>query len=831
MRTLLSNTTITFAIILAALTSQAQTSGKLTGRVTDNQQAALSAATISVLKAADSSLVTSTISDKTGKYVLPQLPSGKYLLMVSAVGYRKTWSAPVTVNNTNTDLEIPAISVAAESKTLNTVTVTATRAMVEQKIDRTVMNVDAYVSNVGANALEVLEKAPGVQVDKDGNISLKGKQGVIVMLDGRPAYLTGPELANMLKGMQASQLDQIEIMTNPPAKYDAAGNSGIINIKTKKNKIKGFNGNLSAGLGIGIYAKTNESISLNYRDSKVNIYSSYSFGWNKNSREMDIVRRFKNEDNSLRAIFEQTLQFPRTNTNNNLKLGMDYYLSKKTTLGIVFGGYYNTQVNPIHNVAYLKNAAGAVDSIVEANNREDNTWKNGSVNLNMRHQFDTTGRELTIDLDYIVYTSPNKQNFLISTYTRDWVKKNDEFLKGELPSTINIYSAKADYTHPLSKATKMDIGWKSSYVTNDSKARYFNGTPQADPKQIDWTTDYNKTNYFDYKENINAAYINLNHKFNEQWGVQAGLRYENTNLKGLMYGNPTVKDSSFKRAYDSWFPTVYFSYSANKSNQFGLSYGRRIDRPGFQDMNPFMFFIDNYTYAVGNPYLRPQYTNNFEFTHIWKSILTTTLNYSITKDVFNEIFEQDGNQNGDKGYVTVIRDGNIGKRQTAGISVNAQLQPAKWLSTNIYSNLNYNKYSGQLRNEYLEIDATNIMFSINNQLKLGKGWSAELSGWWRSKGLEGQIVIQPMSAVAAGISKQVLKGNGTIKFNVRDIFFTQIAKGTINFESTETAFVNRRETRVANLTFTYRFGKPIKNGNGQRKKDASEEQNRVKTGD
>ena len=826
----LSNSTFTFLLLLISLISQAQTGGKLSGRVIDNQGSGLSSATIAILKSIDSSTITTVISNKSGNYIVAQLPAGKYLLKVSAIGYRVNWTRPVDVSATAANIEIPAITLTAESKELNAVTVTAARSMIEMKIDRTVLNVEAAVTNTGANALEVLEKVPGVQVDKDGNISLKGKQGVVIMLDGRPTYLSGPELANLLRGMQASQLDQVEVMTNPPAKYDAAGNSGIINIKTKKNKIKGFNGNLTAGVGMGVYGKTNESISLNYRDNKINIFTSYSFGWNKQWRKMDILRRFKNEDNSTRAIFEQKIDMPRNNHNNNFKVGMDYYVSKKTTLGLVFSGYYNTQDNPIYNVAYLKNAGGVVDSIVEANNREDNTWKNGSINLNMRHQFDTTGRELTVDADYIVYDAPNKQHFINTTFMPDWVKKQEQFLRGELPSTINIYSVKADYTHPIRTGTKMDIGFKSSYVTNDSKARYFKGNPENGSGNIDWTTDFSKTNYFDYKENINAAYVSINHQFNPKWGMQTGLRYEQTNMKGLVYGNPTAKDSSFKRSYDSWFPTVYFSFNANKNNQFGLSYGRRIDRPGFQDMNPFMFFIDNYTYAVGNPYLRPQYSNNFEFTHIWKSKLTTTLNYSITKDVFNEVFEQDNARNGDKGFTTIIRDGNIGKRQTAGISINAQLQPAKWVTTNIYTNLNYNKYSGQLRNEYLEIDATKVMLNINNQFRFGKGWSGELSGWWRSKGLEGQIQLDPMSAVSAGIAKQVLKGNGSIKFNVRDIFFSQIAKGEINFESTETYFRNVRETRVANITFTYRFGKPIKNGNGERKRNENEEQNRVQKG-
>jgi outer membrane receptor protein involved in Fe transport len=328
---------------------------------------------------------------------------------------------------------------------------------------------------------------------------------------------------------------------------------------------------------------------------------------------------------------------------------------------------------------------------------------------------------------------------------------------------------------------------------------------------------------------VNAAYINFNKQLSKKWGVQAGLRYENTNYEGFQYGNPTKQDSSFSRSYDSWFPTIYVSYKASDAHQFSASFGRSIDRPAYQDLNPFLFFIDKYTYGQGNPYLKPQYSNNYEASHIYKGIITTTINYGSTSDLFVETFDQPDSQNG-YNYATIVRQGNIGKMENAGVSVNAQLQPAKWFSSNLYANYNYSKYDGMINGELVKVEAGNMVVSVNNQFKFNKGWSAELSGWYRSKGLEGQLTIDPMGALSAGIAKQVLKGKGSIKLNLRDMFYTQIAKGDINFKSTEASFENRRDTRVANLTFTYRFGKPL-NGNGQRKKSsATEEQNRVKTG-
>jgi len=818
----MKNLKVGFVIMafLISILTQAQTKAKLIrGGINDINNKPIPAASISLLNGKDSSVIKLSVTDKSGKYEFDNLNTGSYIIMATFVGYGKSYSKAVDISSEASFIEVETIVLRAHSKDLKEVTVVSRKPMIEQKIDRTIINVEAAVTNAGSTALEVLEKSPGVQVDKDGNISLKGKQGVIILLDGRPSYLSGPELANMLKGMQASQLDQIEIMTNPPAKFDAAGNSGVINIKTKKNKVKGFNGSITAGVGQGVYFKTNENLSLNYRKGKVNLFSNYSFGRANNFQELSIYRRYSNADKSTRAIFEQTSMMRTRRMNNNLKMGMDYSLNKKTILGVVVSGFYNPESEFGDNISYLKDPASKVDSIVQANSSSKEVWKNGSVNLNMRHQYDSSGRELTADIDYINYNSTNDQEFVNTTFTPTWTKKYDEQLRGDLPINIKIYSAKMDYTHPLKKGARLELGWKSSYVVTDSKAKYF------EPLNGNWETDYKRTNYFEYKENINAGYINLNKQLTKKLGVQTGLRVENTNYKGYQYGNIQKPDSAFDKTYNGIFPTVYFSYAADKKNQFGFSFGRRIDRPAYQDLNPFLFFIDKYTYGQGNPYLKPQYSNNIEFSHIFKGILTTTLNYSSTKNMFMETFDQEGE------YATIVRRGNIGKRINAGIAVSAQIPVAKWLTSMVYTNYNYNKFTGALHGELLEVEAGNLMFNLNNQFRFNKIWSAEISGWYRTKGIEGQIQIRPLGQLSAGVSKQVLKGKGSVRLNIRDIFYTQAPKGQINFKSTEASFSNKRDSRVANLTFTYRFGKPL-NGNGSRKKaSASDEQNRVKTGD
>lgn len=692
------------------------------------------------------------------------------------------------------------------------------KKLIEQKIDRTVVNVDATISNTGTSAMEVLEKSPGVQVDKDGNISLKGRQGVMVMIDGRPTNLSGQELATLLRGMESSQLDQIEIMTNPPARFDAAGNSGVINIKTKKNKIKGFNGSVTAGVTQGRYFKTNESLSLNYRNNKINLFGNYSFSRNNNFQQLDIYRRYKNEQDETRAIFEQVSHMRNSNTNNNLKIGMDYYLTPKTTLGVVASGFSNGSNHRGFNTSFLKNPQSVTDSIVESVTTTKDRWRNGSVNLNMRHAYDSTGKELTADIDYVRYDVSNDQTFRNTSFDPHMVKQFEERLTGDLPMQIDIYSAKVDYTRPMKKNMKIEAGWKSSYVVTDSKAKYFTVANESSEP------DYSKTNFFKYEENINAAYFNMNKKLSKKFELQTGLRFENTNYSGLQHGNPTRQDSSFSKSYNGLFPTVFLSYEADKSNQFRISVGRRIERPRYQDLNPFLFFIDKYTYGSGNPYLKPQYSNNIELAHTFKGFLTTTINYSQTKNMFSEIFDQEGE------YATIVREGNIGKRHNAGISMSAQFPIAKWLNSNVYANYNYDKLKGQLSGEDFEVAAGNLNMNMNNQFVFGKGWNAELSGWYRSKGIWGQIISYPMGALTVGVSKQVLKNKGAIKFNVRDLFYTQPPRGDINFKSTEAKFRSQWDSRVANLSFTYRFGKPMKGNAPQRRERRPEELNRVNGG-
>lgn len=800
-----------------ALCSHAQTNnaGKVTGTIKDGgNQKNIDAASVSLLKAQDSSLVKTAVADKDGNFFIEDVREGSYLVLATSIGHAKTYSNPFSISATQQTFNVGVMQLVPADKNLKEVTVVSKKPFIERKADKTVLNVEASISNTGSTALEVLEKAPGVTVDKDGNISLKGKQGVMIMVDGKPTFLSGPELTNMLRNMSSNQLDQIEIMTNPSAKYDASGRSGIINIKTKKNKQKGFNGSASAAYSQGIYSKTSNSLNLNYKQGKVNLFSTLSANYRNGYQQLDIYRRYTNADKSTKAVFEQSNFRTRHGGNYNAKIGADFYLSKKTTLGVVVSGVTNPQVENGENTSFLKSSTGIVDSIVQSMSSEHSKWKNGTVNLNFRHVFDSTGRELTIDADYLRYDATKAQNFYNNSYTALWSLKNADHLQGELPSAIKIYSAKTDYTHPLQHGAKIEAGLKSSFVETDNIAGYYNMVGSTK------TPDYEKTNRFDYKENINAAYLNYNKEM-KKWSIQTGLRLENTNYEGHQFGNPTKTDSAFKNSYTSLFPTMFVAYNPTEKNQFSLSYGRRINRPDYEDLNPFLFFLDKYTYGAGNPFLKPMYSHVMEASHTYNQFLTTTVNYSYTKNLFTEIFHQ-------QGFATIVNQGNYGSMNDMSLSVNAQVPVAKWMNTNVYTEAKYNRFKGLLYGDDVDVNATTFLINVNNQLKFKKGWSAEVSGWYRTRGIEGQIAIKALGQLNTGVQKQIIKNKGTLKLNINDVLNSRFPKGDINFQNTEARFRQYSDNRTVTLSFSYRFGKPIKGLQKRKTGGAGDEQNRVK---
>lgn len=821
-----------FATFLAALlffvsfSSFAEKNATISGIVKDANQQPHAGATVSLYRAKDTVLVKAAFTNANGEYSFESVKPGQYIIGVSAAGHKKAFSE--VFEYTGTDVVVPAVNLSPEVKGLKEVTVTGRKPLFEQKPDKMVVNVDASPSNAGANALEVLEKSPGITVDKDGNISLKGKAGVQVFIDGKPAYLSGADLVNYLRNVSGAQLDQIEIMTNPPAKYDAAGNSGIINIKTKKSKQLGYNITAQAGYTQGIYARNNQNVTFNYRKNKLNLFGTLSRNENNRRNTLSIQRKFLEPNTKdVRFHFNQTSEMRNWNTGNSLKLGADIYATKKTTFGAVVNGFYNPGKFGNTSDISIADAFNTPQAKTFANSLSRNLWQNFSANGNFRHVFDSTGKELTADIDYIHYNASNTQNLSNYYFSPSGVPtRKADTLYGNLPQLINIYSAKADYVHPLKKGAKLEAGFKVAYVKSDANAVYDSLNNNV------LSRDFGRSNHFIYDEQINAAYASYSRPLSKKLSAQLGLRVENTTAHGNSIGkvfrnNAWVNfDTTFRLNYTQLFPTVYLQYAASEKHSWVINYGRRIRRPDYESLNPFVEFLDRYTFEQGNPNLRPQFSHNVELSHTFKGFLTTTLNYTNTNNIIQQVLEQNTDQ-----QETFVKQANIASQRQYGVAVSAFKQ-IKSFGGNIYVNVYNNQFKGLVNNTYVKLGATTAVFSASANYRFKKGITVEVNGFYRTPGFEGVFNIQPLGAFNWGVSVPMLKTKGTLRLSVRDMFWTQQPKGSIRYGDIDAAFQNINDSRTVGLNFTYRISKGKVNGNGKRKTGgAGDEQNRVKGGD
>ncbi|MBS1749864.1 MAG: TonB-dependent receptor [Bacteroidetes bacterium] len=815
---------LTITICLGILSVNAQISGitLVKGSIKDGDKP-LESATVSLLNASDSSVVKVELTDKYGNFQIISNKEGSFLVSASSVGYNKKYSKQFLLKFSSTTT-IDTISLEHSTTEMKTVVITAKKPLIEQKADKLIVNVDASPTNAGATAMEVLEKSPGISVDNDGNISLKGKAGVTVMMDGKPTYLSAADLANLLKNTPASAIEQIEIMTNPSSKYDAAGNAGIINLKTKKSLKSGLNGSITIGASAGLFynngtsyvqPNSQNSINFNYRKNKINIFGNYNPNYNERINNLNINRNFYNEDGTINSRADLHTVFQGNSKNHNAKLGIDYYMNKKNIIGMVFSGFgFFGNPSPV-TISNIYNPNGSLQSGLHTISENALIFRNYTGNINYKHSFDSTGREFTIDLDYVKYN--NVVDMLLTTEAKDnYGNKtgNPVYLKGHLPSLIDIYSFKSDYIHPLKHNFKIEAGIKTNFVKNNNLVEY------AHKDEEGWIPD-SRSNHFVYEENINAAYLNFSKKFSEKWNVQAGLRLENTNTRGHQVTN----DSSFIRHYTNLFPTAYITYAMNKNNQLMLSYSRRVNRPDYEDLNPFIYFLDSLTYRQGNPYLLPQFTHNIELTHTLLGKYITTISYSKTTDVISEILRQ--NTEDKSTYLTIE---NFNTFRNMGVSVNAPFKWAPWFSTNLYVNVYNNHYKGRYNADEMDISYTAFMANITNTFNIAKGFSAELSGFYRSKTIDQLIVMNEMYQMTIGLQKSVFKDKGTVRINFRDPFGWQKFSGSMKYGGVDVTIANRWDTRQAGVSFTYRFGKNTIAPSRRRDNGVSDEINRVGQG-
>lgn len=789
---------ITAFLLSSIIGTQAKAQGSINGTVLRADQQKAEAAIVNLLRAKDSVLVKAVITDSIGQFEFLITKPDTYLISVGIQGTAKYYTKPIGPINADQSVKLDLIQLIAKTATtLEEVTVASKLPFIEKKIDRTVINPDALITNAGTNALDVLEKSPGIQVDINGNISLRGKQGVMVFIDDKPTYLSSADLANYLRSLPSSTLATIEIMTNPPAKYDAAGNAGIINIKLKRTKTKGLNGSINTSYGQGVYARSNNSFNLNYRVNKINFFTNLSYNINNSFQDLYIERQyFKPNTNSLNSTFNQNSYIKREATGVTAKTGFDYYINKKSTFGLVLNGFVNETKNTTTNNAQVGDANAQLQSVVKAYSPSDRDFNNQSVNVNYTYKLNEKGKEIAANADYVGYNGVTNQYLLNSIFNANNNFVSSTNLISNLPSNIDIWATKLDYLNPLKNGGRFESGVKSSLVNTNNVANFY------DEINSQQKPNYDFSNNFTYKENINAAYVNYN--FNhKKFSFQTGLRFENTNIQGTQLGNPVRKDSSFTRKYNNLFPTIYMMYRLDSVgiHQLGLSAGRRINRPDYQAMNPFTYPLDRFTLYSGNPYLQPTFSQNVELSHTYKGRFTTAFEFTYVNDVISETIQQ---ENG----IFYSRPGNLGKQYAFSLSFNGAFNPAKWWELKLYTEITMNDFRSNVYGQQLNNKGTYWFLGPTNQFTINKKWSAELSGTYTTSVVVGQFITIPVWTMRMGFSKKILKEMGSLKFNLNDIFYSNQPGGDILAVASSSAkWKSFLDTRVATISFNYRFNK------------------------
>lgn len=818
-----------FLLLFTLSTGFAQilTRGTVNGQVGSAAGKPLEFTTMMLLKAKDSTLVKGAISDVDGKYAFENVGAGNYLVAAQQIGYRKTYSVPFTLDEAHPTASVPALAMSDETKSLTEVKVVAQKPFIEQQVDRTVMNVENSIVASGNTALEVLEKAPGVTIDRQNDqIQLKGKAGVIVYIDGKQTYLSQQEVSNLLKNTPSDNIASIEIITNPGSKYDAAGNSGIINIKMKKNKNFGTNGTFIIGTGYGWVnslvgarddlPKFNTSLNLNHREGKVNVFGNYSYVNRQSAQTNEINRAIPY--NGKTTYFDQYSFRPNQFVGHSYKAGLDYFLSNKSTIGVLFNGFSNDWRSNGQNNTFISDQNRQLTSRPTTKTDAREYMSNVTGNVNYKYDFDGKGREWTLDADYVHYGGQNRNDLSTVYYNPDnTLNRPSQDVRNNMPSVINILAFKTDYVHPMKNGSKFEAGLKSSFVDADNNTIY--DTLQQETRQ--WLFDASRSNQFKYNENINAAYINYAGKVGKL-KIQTGLRAEHTHSTGTS----VTLNQTVDRNYLNLFPTVFLSRQLDTNNVLNLSYSRRIDRPDYQNLNPFVFYLDPYTYQKGNPFLRPQYTNSVELTHVFKGAFSTTLGFSRTTDFINqETPRQIAAQN-----ITYVTPENLGHLDNLSLNMSFPVPVTKWWRMQNNISTYYQNYQTVYSDTPYQVKLVAFNLYTSNNFTLSKTLSAEVSGWYNSASQYGFYRAQPMGAFSIGVQKKLMDGKANLKLNVNDPFWMNQFRGRAMVQDIDFRVGSRWESRRIMLTFTYRFGNQNVKSARQRNSATSAEQDRVKSG-
>ena len=736
----------------------------------------------------DSIIFKSELTNAEGKFIL-ETEKGEYSLLVRQLGgiYHKQKI------NVNQDTYIGIINITEKEQQLQEVVITSKKKLIDRKVDRLIFNVENSISASGGDAIDALKITPRVKVKND-NISMIGKNNMSVMVDDKLILLTGDELINFLKSIPSDNIKSIEVITTPPAKYDAEGNSGLINIKLKKSKLNQWNASLRSSYIQSTYPKGSFGGNFDYQKNKLSLYSNLNYVNGSNApvetNKIYYPLGLWNEENKRRD-FQNSV---------NGRIGADHKISEKFSVGMQYLGSFSKPKIAENSLTTIYNQTNSqIDSYI--NTLSENLGKNNnhSINLNSTVVFDTIGKKMNINLDYFKFKNDDNRIF----NTINLLSANNTSLQD-----IQNYSAKIDFEHPL-KWINLSYGGKLSFIKTQNNVNYFDttlGNPIFDPTQ---------SNEFNYDENTQAIYINGTKKLNEKWETQLGFRLENTQTEGV---SKTLNQKN-TNSYTKLFPTFYLTYTPNEKNAFSINYNKRINRPSYNRLNPFRWYSNPFSYTEGNPFLQPSFSNNLELNYTFNDNWSNSIYYSHTDNGFEQITIVDNTDNIQK---TIAQ--NFFKTTIIGVSESYTYNKLKWLSSTFSFDWNYSKSESLIPITNQNLNGSNAYFSISNDFNLNKNKTLlfNFSYWYNFKGTSDLDKNNAYSQLDASIKYFAFDKKLQISFNANDFLSTNRPIYTSFTNNIQIDYKNYYDVRLFRLSLVYKFGN--KNINVEKKEVGNQEE-------
>jgi hypothetical protein len=759
-------------------------------------------ATITLLSLPDSLPLQMQASANNGSFLFSNQCKGK-LLRISATGFaNQLLPAPA-------DTSLMVINLIPVVKDLNAVTVNAERRSVQSYPDRTVVRVDNTPSHAASNALDILERSPGVSVDRDGQISMQGKQGTLLLIDGKKVYVTAQEAANLLRSISAQQIDHIELVPQPSAKYDASGTAGLIHIHTRSGRSTGWSGNSSLVLSAGKFGRASMNSNLFFQQQKIAAAISYATGYTRNFYEIFINRQYRAADNKIATQYNQLTTNPVTQVPHTIRANMDYRITPVKTISLQATAYMSELTDGGKTSTHIADVSkGTTVGYTDFSNRI--LRANYSGGISYRQQLPKKGDEFSMDADYSYFNRSNTQtnhNYLFDAVNTP--VGTPYLLRGDNPSSIDVYSAKFDLVKTNAHQYRWETGAKMSYVSTSNRSDYENYSVG------NWVKDA-RSNHFNYTEKIMAAYLSVKKEIGN-WNVTAGARLEHTMADGVQLQN----NQSFSKRYTNLFPSLSVTKKLENNQTLLFSYSRRIDRPNYQDLNPFQFILNQFTFLQGNPLLSPQFTHAFEAG--WsKRNITAKYYFSQISDLISDNIYQD----------TVLKlsfqqKDNVASKMIHGISINLSTRLWNKLSLSFYTNVFYNRLQGNIDQETFRVEAIGGSANITAQIQLPKSWSVDLATTYQHRNYLSALLYDKGSAnMTIGVGKQLFLNTWNLRLIVRDPFLWQRVYYTSYYKGVDFSLKQLTDSRQISFSISYRFGKDA-NRSATRKSSAAEEQTRA----